>query len=536
MKLYFEAEKFLKPSERAGSLQSRIFNDGKLTNSPKHIFALVYSTLKYKEYIQVIIRKSKIKQTLQTKKLKISDELLLLLVHDLIFSPKGRIQSGKHPIKDAFLQHKTRLQAEFTKLKLKYKVKAASELPTTDVDEDETPIRWFRINTIKASPETFFENNEFFQRLQPVNSIDEITETGFIYHDDYIPHLYGIHPREKLTSTPAYLKGEVIIQDRASCFPGYILNQDPSDVHIEIIDACAAPGNKTTHSASFLPDSPDSVVYAFERDSKRVKILRTMCEKATGKAKQNLIQTTHADFTSTKHSDFPNVTGFVVDPSCSGSGIFGRALEDSQREEEQEEDIDTERLNKLAGFQFKIVKHALLFPAARKVVYSTCSIHPHENERVVVDLLTDPEIKGKGWRLETRDNVIPSWPRRGWKEEFTVLAHGDEAICEELAGGCVRAVPKEDGGIGFFAACFVKKGETTQIGKEGKGSSKRESNSVKEKKSVGDKQSAQTKAMLHDVDNNGNGDVIVDANEKESDEIESEIGGDDEEDWGGFDD
>lgn len=34
---------------------------------------------------------------------------------------------------------------------------------------------------------------------------------------------------------------------------------------------------------------------------------------------------------------------------------------------------------------------------------------------------------------------------------------GNEEECEALAGGCVRATPKEDGGIGFFAACFIKK-------------------------------------------------------------------------------
>ena len=48
------------------------------------------------------------------------------------------------------------------------------------------------------------------------------------------------------------------------------------------------------------------------------------------------------------------------------------------------------------------MKHALLFPSARKVVYSTCSIHAQENERVVVDLLLDPEVNRRGgsWLTE----------------------------------------------------------------------------------------------------------------------------------------
>lgn len=454
MKLYFEAEKFVKEGDRG--LKNRIFN-AKLTNSPKHIYALVISTLKYKDHINEIIRKSRLKDVPQIKKLKVKESLLMLLVHDFLFSAKGRIQLGKHPIKDAFLLNKTRMQAELIKLKLKHKVKAVDQLPLKDgLDDDETPIRWVRVNTIKTTPKQLFQKHAFFQNLEPVDSLSELTEPGLIYKDEHIRNLYGIHPREKLTSTEAYLHGEVIIQDRASCFPAEILNFDKNDVHTEVIDACAAPGNKTTHAASYVNQYENGVVFAFERDNHRVKVLKTMCEKATGKSKKSLIHPTHSDFTKILPLDFPTVTGMVVDPSCSGSGIFGRAIEDANAEEEAKEEIDTERLNKLAGFQFKIMKHALSFPSARKVVYSTCSIHPHENERVVVDLLSDPEIKAKGWKLAHRGVVIPSWPRRGYEQEFSTLCDGNMDRCIEMAGGCVRSVPKEDGGIGFFAACFVR--------------------------------------------------------------------------------
>ena len=457
MKLYFEAERFLKQNDKAsGSLQSRVFNDKRLTSSPKHVFALVYSTIKFKDYIDQIIKKSKVKQEIARGKVRISDELLRLLIHDLLFSPRGRIESGKHPIKDAFLANKTRLQAEFIKLKLKYKVKAVSELPTKDSSEDETPVRWFRINTIKIDKDRFFKKHPFFAKLQPVNTVAELTGPGFIYSDDYIPHLYGIHPKEKLSAQEAYKLGEVIIQDRASCFPAHILNQDPNDVHKQVMDACSAPGNKTTHAAAYLPQGEDSVVFATERDVKRVAILRTMCEKATGKNRKRLVQITHKDFTTINPEDFPDVTGLIVDPSCSGSGIFGRAMDENSEESKSDATIDQERLRKLASFQFVIMKHALSFPGARKVVYSTCSIHAEENERVVIDLLLDEQIRNQGWTLASRDEVIPEWPRRGIESEFVKMSR-DEQVCRDLAGGCVRANPKEDGGIGFFAACFVKR-------------------------------------------------------------------------------
>ena len=61
---------------------------------------------------------------------KLSFNLALLLVHDLLLS-RG-IQAGDGPLKQAILRHKTRLSAEFTKLKIKRGVKTNQELAQTD--------------------------------------------------------------------------------------------------------------------------------------------------------------------------------------------------------------------------------------------------------------------------------------------------------------------------------------------------------------------------------------------------------------------
>ena len=447
MKLYFEAERFLNEGQRNGSkgVQNSIFKQTNLVNSPKHICALVFSTLKYREYIEAIIKKSKLRESMNKK---VSDGLLMLLIHDLLFSSKGRIQLKKHPIKDAILKHKTRLSAELTKLKVKFGVKSAADLP--NLIEDVAPVKWFRINLLKTSRKDFFEKHSFFAELTEVETW-KLENTGYIYCDHFIPNLYAVHPRESLTSTKAYTEGDIIIQDRASCFPAHILNGNAADLHCRVIDSCAAPGNKTTQLASYLSSRKDAVIHAFEKDAVRVKTLRTMCEKAIGDEK-NLIQIIQADFTNSDPHNFSDVTGIVVDPSCSGSGIFGREADGNK--EEINGDVDSERLAKLSWFQFKIVCHALRFPNVRKVVYSTCSIHAQENEQVLSKVLQDPAVAGLGWKLASRDLVVPEWPRRGvslhFSDEFTKEERGN------MAASCIRAVPKEDGGIGFFAACFIR--------------------------------------------------------------------------------
>lgn len=52
-------------------------------------------------------------------------------------------------------------------------------------------------------------------------------------------------------------------------------------------------------------------------------------------------------------------------------------------------------------------------PAVEKIVYSTCSIHPEENEQVVLAALKSSEAIAGGFKLATRADVLPAWPRRG---------------------------------------------------------------------------------------------------------------------------
>ena len=199
----------------------------------------------------------------------------------------------------------------------------------------------------------------------------------------------------------------------------------------------------------------------------------------------NLVSVNVGDFTTLATPEkFPGVTGFILDPSCSGSGIFGRKYIDSinklksnqqknnwkssnndndndipeeQEEFNRKEDLKT-RLAKLSSFQFQVVKHAMSFPEAKRLVYSTCSIHAEENERVVIDLLLDKDVQKAGWRVASRDSVIPSWPRRGFVEEFKEVFRdsASDEECKRMAEGCIRVAPKVDGGIGFFAVCFER--------------------------------------------------------------------------------
>ncbi len=99
---------------------------------------------------------------------------------------------------------------------------------------------------------------------------------------------------------------------------------------------------------------------------------------------------------------------------------------------------DNERLQNLANFQTTVLKHALSFPAVKRVVYSTCSVHEVENECVVFEVL-------KQFHSDFHlDPVLPAITSRGRTHVF------------READKCLRLSPSEDLTNGFFVACFEK--------------------------------------------------------------------------------
>lgn len=459
----------------SGSLKTVVFQSCKehrLNTDGKQIYAILSSYLKVKEHLDAIIRKSGMLKNIPIKKGKaiFTNATVRLLVYDMLVSKKKRIQMGKHRIKSFVLKHQVRLKGELGKYLVKMKVRSLAELMEEN-GKDMTPVRWIRINPSRCGgkiEEVVGQLSKDFPR-----EVDDWKELvpGSIYKDVHIPNLYGIDPSDKITKNELYKQGKIMIQDRASCFPAHILNPSARDV---VIDTCSAPGNKTIHAAAhiFNNTQPTEIkIHAFERDPERAKTLRKMVEMA-GVAKGVKIHV--GDFTRLGNpEELKDVTGFIVDPSCSGSGIFCRQVIDKVNEAKiasvgytneisrEEETLEEKkrmalknRLAKLSSFQFEIVKHAMSFPSAKKLVYSTCSIHAEENERVVIDLLLDNNVKENGWRVASKDHVLPSWPRRGLVSEFEEVFATKQA--QELANGCIRALPREDGGIGFFAVCFIR--------------------------------------------------------------------------------
>ena len=267
-------------------------------------------------------------------------------------------------------------------LRLEMETKGAvkhTDLLSTEVLQASQMKKYVRMNELKIT-----DLSECFVAVQKVIPSAKM--------DDLIPALIVLPPDRSLGQHALVKEGKLIIQDKASCFPSKCLYDEwaqtvgggGSSRKGDIIDCCAAPGNKTSHlAAQISKHSGKHQIFAFDKDTKRAALLTRRMKEAGA---DRIVNVTNDDFlTIDVHSPrYANVTSVLLDPSCSGSGV-ARALErviaggngssnsnsSSGSNGDKEKDTDL-RLDKLRQFQVQALNKAMSFPAAVHVVYSTC--------------------------------------------------------------------------------------------------------------------------------------------------------------------
>ncbi|KAJ5343715.1 Bacterial Fmu (Sun)/eukaryotic nucleolar NOL1/Nop2p [Penicillium brevicompactum] len=566
MSLYFDAVAILTAPSSGGSFKSRIYSARNLRASPAQIYALTTEAAKWDTVLADVIDKSGI----LTLERKLSPLLALLLVHDHLLAKKGIAAPATHTLRQCVERHKARLKAEFTKARVRrgcanieeFKRAVLREKRAADGTSHFVYPRWVRVNNIRTTLEeqlaTTFKAYRRVEKLSDLATEEERKPEPRLFIDPNIPDLVAVPFGADFTSSSAYKNGEIILQDKASCFPAYLLLGDRGSVDAwegDLVDGCAAPGNKTTHLASLLAKQQKGKkkkggqkIFSMDASTVRSKTLAKMVGLA-GADSVTVLQ--GQDFLALDHEDerFANVTGLLLDPSCSGSGIIGRdevpqftlpvtqpkgpkshgkkrKREDDdegskatpgapQAEPTDENDIpdgtiDPERLTKLSSIQARIVEHALGFPNATHVTYSTCSIHLIENEGVVARILGTRVAKERGWRLLRRDEQpdgLRKWSKRGVREEHPAEGEtgpsGSVDLPDEALEACIRSWQGDAEGLGgFFVAGFVR-------------------------------DSALATAPVQETEQNGETEMLVEdeANAEDDDEEDA-----DEEDWGGFSD
>lgn len=173
-----------------------------------------------------------------------------------------------------------------------------------------------------------------------------------------------------ITELPLFREGAFYVEDEAAQLVAPILDPQPGE---SVLDACAAPGGKTTHLAALMQNRGEIV--AVDNQAARLRLVEDNCRRLG----IDIIRTIRADGTASpsKHLSGRLFDRILVDAPCSGLGVLRRHPDGKWRKE-------AEVLSQHQARQRRLLDQAcrLLRPGG-VLVYSTCSSEPEENERVI---------------------------------------------------------------------------------------------------------------------------------------------------------
>jgi 16S rRNA (cytosine967-C5)-methyltransferase len=206
-------------------------------------------------------------------------------------------------------------------------------------------------------------------------------------------------------------------QSRAAQAVARVLDPQPGE---RVLDLCAAPGGKTTHLAALMEDQGS--ITAVERDARRAVRLTETARRMGA----TIVDVRRGD--AARVDEREAYDRVLVDPPCSDLGTLARRPDARWRK-------PAGIAEELAGLQGAILRAgARAVRPGGTLVYSTCTISPEENERLLSAFLAD------------REEFALEDPRTG-------RAASDLPVWEHPSvPGVLQTLPHRDGTDGFFVA------------------------------------------------------------------------------------
>lgn len=209
--------------------------------------------------------------------------------------------------------------------------------------------------------------------------------------------------------------GLFAVQDEASQLISYLLAPKKGE---RVLDACAAPGGKTTHIAQIMED--EGQIIAVEKDPKRILKLEESMSALGVRSAESI----RADISELK--GIGTFDMILLDAPCSSTGVIRRNPDVKYRHALK----DIYEFGKKQAELLKAVSP--LLRREGRLVYSVCSIEPEEGEQVIRDF------------LKTTD-------------EFRIIEPDQEFMKPFTNNGFFRTFPHTNSMDGFFGVILCRK-------------------------------------------------------------------------------
>lgn len=269
------------------------------------------------------------------------------------------------------------------------------------------PIQTARVNMTKTTRE---------------KCIARLEEEGFKVEESHIiPE--AIHAlKGNLAHSMAYKDGWLTIQDESSMLVAYALNAHENET---ILDACAAPGGKSTHIAEKMMNTGN--VFSLDLHEHKVKLIN---ENAQRLGLTN-IQTKSMDSRDAKENfEGKLFDRILLDAPCSGLGVMRRKPDMKYTKKEQD-------IIQLSNIQKNLLDSVT--PLLKKggiLVYSTCTVDKEENTNMINQFLAE---------------------NSQFEGDPTFKDRMPEAVQPFITEFELQIFPQDFGSDGFYIAAFRKK-------------------------------------------------------------------------------
>ena len=222
-----------------------------------------------------------------------------------------------------------------------------------------------------------------------------------------------LHQSGAITRLPSFRDGLFTVQDESSQLAPLFLQPQKGE---RVLDACAAPGGKSTQVAQLMGDSGE--IFACDVNHKKLRMIQETCVRLGIESVRTFTMDATAPSNAIKETTFHRI---LVDAPCSGLGVIRRNPEGKWWKSPAD-------LAQLAATQLGILENLCRYlEPDGTLLYATCSTSLQENEQVVDAFLgRHPEFALQDLRplfpnfapLFTERGFFRSWPHRDGMDGF----------------------------------------------------------------------------------------------------------------------
>lgn len=225
-----------------------------------------------------------------------------------------------------------------------------------------------------------------------------------------------------LATSQAFNAGLLTIQDESSMLATYALGAMEDE---SVLDACAAPGGKSTHIAEKMHNSGE--VISIDLHEHKVKLVKGNALRLGLDNITTITMDSRLVKERFKEESFDRV---LLDAPCSGLGVMRRKPDMKYTKTEQD-------IVQLSSIQQKLLQS--VSPLIKKggiLIYSTCTVDKEENEKTVKEFLQgNPQFEG----------------------DLQFKSRMPEAIQPLITDFDLQIFPQDFGSDGFYIACLRRK-------------------------------------------------------------------------------